>query len=359
MYYDFMNMRKYQGTSFFRCFERKYISMNIELSVSFGMDPVPVEKRIEGMEPLCDGLYPHEVLVLSYVPHFTDKTKKYQLFWEYSYGIQDVSLIIASLFEKGFFRKGTIVETIKLSTVPILKELLKKRNLKVSGKKDDLIKRIIENIPEDELEPIFNERPYKLTTKGEEILRKYEWVPYLHRNFCGDVDMWDFAKLMEEPPITDYKEKLWVYLVRKGEVLLKENNYGFYRNTISKLYKLAFENGNFEKAFMLLCIITAYDLTYHSNGFEFDMFRVCLNHDLNYSYKPNSSRRVGKYWIEIFEKYQEKKELDKQLTLLKEKEESLKVDAKKLQNPDYIARYAREKYQYSKEGEFILQIPEE
>lgn len=68
---------------------------------------------------------------------------------------------------------------------------------------------------------------------------------------------------------------------------------------------------------------------------------------------------IGKYWVEIFEKYQEKKELDKELTLLKEKEESLKVDAKKLQNPDYVARYAREKYQYSKDGEFILKIPEE
>ena len=68
---------------------------------------------------------------------------------------------------------------------------------------------------------------------------------------------------------------------------------------------------------------------------------------------------IGKYWVEIFEKYQEKKELDKELTLLKEKEEELKVDANKLQNPDYIARYAREKYQYSKDGEFILQIPEE
>lgn len=68
---------------------------------------------------------------------------------------------------------------------------------------------------------------------------------------------------------------------------------------------------------------------------------------------------IGKYWVEIFEKYQEKKELEKELTLLKEKEEELKVDANKLQNPDYIARYAREKYQYSKDGEFILQIPEE
>ena len=68
---------------------------------------------------------------------------------------------------------------------------------------------------------------------------------------------------------------------------------------------------------------------------------------------------IGKYWIEIFDKYQEKKLLEEELLALKEKEEELKVDANKLQNPDYVARYAREKYLYSKEGEFILQIPEE
>ena len=67
---------------------------------------------------------------------------------------------------------------------------------------------------------------------------------------------------------------------------------------------------------------------------------------------------IGRYWVEIFDKYQEKKELDKQLTSLKEKEEELQVDAKKLQNPDYVARYAREKYLYSKDGEYILQIPD-
>ena len=68
---------------------------------------------------------------------------------------------------------------------------------------------------------------------------------------------------------------------------------------------------------------------------------------------------IGKYWVEIYDKYQEKKELDLELTALKEKEEELEVDANKLQNPDYVARYAREKYLYSKEGEYILQIPEE
>lgn len=64
-----------------------------------------------------------------------------------------------------------------------------------------------------------------------------------------------------------------------------------------------------------------------------------------------------KYWVEIYDKYQEKKELKKELIALKEKEEELKVDASKLQDPDYIARYAREKYAYSKDGEIILRIP--
>lgn len=68
---------------------------------------------------------------------------------------------------------------------------------------------------------------------------------------------------------------------------------------------------------------------------------------------------IGRYWIEIYDKYQEKKNLENKLVLLKEKEAELKLDADKLQNPDYIARYAREKYLYSKDGEFIIKIPEE
>ncbi len=66
---------------------------------------------------------------------------------------------------------------------------------------------------------------------------------------------------------------------------------------------------------------------------------------------------LGKYWVDIYSKYQEKKVLDKELVSLKEKEEALKVDVDKLQDPDYIARYAREKYLYSKDGEYILRIP--
>ncbi len=67
---------------------------------------------------------------------------------------------------------------------------------------------------------------------------------------------------------------------------------------------------------------------------------------------------IGKYWVAIFDKYQEKKDLEEKLIDLQDQEKKLKLDADKLQDPDYIARYAREKYLYSKNGEFIIKIPE-
>lgn len=62
-------------------------------------------------------------------------------------------------------------------------------------------------------------------------------------------------------------------------------------------------------------------------------------------------------WIDIYDKYREKQQLDEKLLNLKEEEEELVVDVEKLQDPEYIARYLREKYFYSKDGEYIIKIP--
>ncbi len=52
----------------------------------------------------------------------------------------------------------------------------------------------------------------------------------------------------------------------------------------------------------------------------------------------------------------EKKTLIKEKEKLLEKQASLEADIEKLSDDDYIARYAREKYFYSKPGEIILRI---
>ena len=51
-------------------------------------------------------------------------------------------------------------------------------------------------------------------------------------------------------------------------------------------------------------------------------------------------------------------ELEEEQISLTDREEELEADIKRLSDPEYIARFAREKYFYSKEGEIILRIEE-
>ena len=72
---------------------------------------------------------------------------------------------------------------------------------------------------------------------------------------------------------------------------------------------------------------------------------------LSYSFFTNVSK--------IIEIRNEKQALNLKLSDLKDEEETLNSDIKKLNDPDYVARYAREKYLYSKDGELIIRIPDE
>jgi len=55
---------------------------------------------------------------------------------------------------------------------------------------------------------------------------------------------------------------------------------------------------------------------------------------------------------------EEKMILKDKLATLQNEEDELNSDIKKLEDPEYVARYAREKYMYSKDGEIIIRIPD-
>lgn len=60
--------------------------------------------------------------------------------------------------------------------------------------------------------------------------------------------------------------------------------------------------------------------------------------------------------IKLYNLKQEKINLDNKLVELKEDEEELKIEIDRLKDPDYLARYARENYLYSKDGEYVIKI---
>ena len=61
-------------------------------------------------------------------------------------------------------------------------------------------------------------------------------------------------------------------------------------------------------------------------------------------------------WMQVVKNRNEIKEIKLKYNELLEEEESLNVEVAKLKDPDYISRYAREKFMYSKPGEIILRI---
>lgn len=66
---------------------------------------------------------------------------------------------------------------------------------------------------------------------------------------------------------------------------------------------------------------------------------------------------VYQYWSKILINYNTKTDLEQKYNKLLNEEEKLKSEVNKLQDPDYVAKFAREKYLYSKDGEYIIKIP--
>ena len=63
-------------------------------------------------------------------------------------------------------------------------------------------------------------------------------------------------------------------------------------------------------------------------------------------------------WTKILKNKKQISELTNTYTGLLEQEQSLNSEVNKLQDPDYVARYAREKYMYSLPDEVIIRIPQ-
>ena len=65
-----------------------------------------------------------------------------------------------------------------------------------------------------------------------------------------------------------------------------------------------------------------------------------------------------KYWSQILSNYNAQETLEKEYEELLASEKILNSEVTKLKDPNYVAKFAREKYMYSKDGEIIIRITE-
>lgn len=238
-------------------------------------DVIPVEKIIKGMKPNDVGLYPHEILLLSYAPKYYLEGNSYPGFWWYQYGVKDVDKCLISLRDRGFLQFGSLRSAIEKETAAVLKDVLKDNGLKVSGKKAELVQRLMDEVSEEKLNTIFTKRTYNLTDAGNEILKKEDYIPYIHRHGIEDLNIWSLSeKVKNRKPGRSFRDVIWGYLNERGMIHIKDGNFGLYRNCRFSMSEFVKEEGKLDNAFALLAEVIRYDLSGLSNGFSMQFMEI-------------------------------------------------------------------------------------
>ena len=160
-----------------------------------------LKQYIKNGHPSKNGLYPHEILMLSYAAsYYTDAINNYQAFWFYGYDVTNPTGLLLSLSQRGFIEQGDTKSAIMNSTAAEVKDILKKFNLKRTGKKEDLVERLIDRVSISDLDEFFPDKKYKLTQKGQTELAENMYVKYVHSNKNKYVyfNIWDVNKKLHD-----------------------------------------------------------------------------------------------------------------------------------------------------------------
>lgn len=186
---------------------------------------------------------PSEIIFLDFIDG-KDENVHISESWKFNYGI-DANKTITKLINLQYLvYKNDLVRNISKSTIPELKLVLKNNNLKVTGKKQELVERLLGNIDTDYLDRIFNKKIFIVTSLGKRLIennylyiinkkRNYMFtdteisVAYTHSSLINDNDrIWN---IFNNRNITFINEKNWssyrVNLFNMGEFLFKENKY--------------------------------------------------------------------------------------------------------------------------------------
>lgn len=228
--------------------------------------PPLLSDLIKSAIPSKQGLYPHELIMLEYAPSFKTSNNTFQQFWYYQYSVTEPQSLLDSLFVRGFIEIGDLKSALQKLKLPEIKEELKLLNQKVSGKKDELIIRLLENGDVDYLNRKFKERYYVLTEKGEQELKENQYVSYLHRNRYMSV--WEMNQRIAQTHYA-YRDILWGYFNEQSGVYFQNMDFGLYRNMRLNMHDFLYEEEKYKSALHLLVEVISYDLSGLGNNYKF------------------------------------------------------------------------------------------
>lgn len=210
-----------------------------------------------------ENLKPIEICFLYYMNNIASD-KNVAMYWYYD-GINP-NKEIDKLISLGLLVANIdIKRNISKLTIPVLKELLKSKNLSVSGKKQELIERVLGNIDLTLLESKYNTKTYTLTKQGLQLIEQ-NYIYILNKN-----RQWGFSNAEIKKAYQNSTEDMsnidiiWKMLNNKNMKLIQHGNWNEYANNLRIMAQMYCSTNNYKNALIFYLAIFAIDLSGVSN----------------------------------------------------------------------------------------------
>jgi len=190
-------------------------------------------------------------------------------YFKYQYGANPSSLLEKALANNYLIKSDSILNNIEKIKTSKLKEVLKKHNLKVSGKKQELIERLITNVSEEELKTAFPDSYYILNDKGKSIVQENEHIIYYHKSqyLRNEISLDKYHNLLKDKTDDGVKYDIALELLKNNAMQNRDNgDWGLYRNSLlskARVYEDKQDNQSALELYLTICHI---DLSGLSNG---------------------------------------------------------------------------------------------
>lgn len=134
-----------------------------------------------------------EVLILHRLKNKNEDYEFSSAFWRERY-YTNPNNVVQKLFEKDYVKLDYDIEiNLKQFLNGELKNILRKENLPVSGKKDELIQRIIDYVNINSYQHLLK-KSWIPTEKGEDLIKRTDFIPYIHNKNMETIDVLDGYK---------------------------------------------------------------------------------------------------------------------------------------------------------------------
>lgn len=295
-FFVYLKKNKYDGKDEF--LQQEYVApKSIRISHK---ENVSEKTKFEGCID-ASGLFPIELLVLLHAPEYYVNEKNYPSFWSYKYNLGNVSVVLEKLVQKGFLKKETNLE-LNLSDLKIsdLKLVLKNRSLPVSGKKEEIIRRVLQNVSLDDLDKSLTKQRYLRTEKGETSLKNAPYVAYFDKHSFG-VSLSEISSFVHKKPLANFKDGFLEFLENDVKKHERKGDYGLCRNAKWSLMEFYKTENRLAEAYSVLLEIIFIDINdFLGNGFEKDSLQI----NIEYFFMRDSAMTIPHAAFELMDFFQ-------------------------------------------------------